>query len=119
MVGDSLMRTLFYLAIITCNDDMVVAFEEPEAHIHPYFVKELAERIARDDRGNQYFISTYSPLFLLTLLEKAPKNDVNVFVTHYENHETKVRPLSEEQVEKIFEYGDDVFFNLGTISEET
>jgi AAA15 family ATPase/GTPase len=117
-LSDSLHRMVFNLAIVLCNEKMTIALEEPETHTFPLYVKYLAEKIARDDRGNQYFISTHNPYFLISLLEKAPKKDVNVFITSLENYETKVRMLTDEQKEEILDMGSDVFFNLDKIWEE-
>jgi len=118
LLSDTLRRMVFNLAIILGNKKMVIALEEPETHTFPLYVKYLAEKIARDDRGNQYFISTHNPYFLISLLEKAPKKDVNVFITSLENYETKVRMLTDEQKEEILDMGSDVFFNLDKIWEE-
>ncbi|MHA1431833.1 MAG: hypothetical protein ACTSRV_15795 [Candidatus Freyarchaeota archaeon] len=52
----------------------MLVFEEPEAHAFPYYTKFLAEKIALDT-SNQYFISTHNPYFLLSILEKAPKDE--------------------------------------------
>jgi AAA15 family ATPase/GTPase len=117
-LSDTLHRMVFNLAIVLCNEKMTIALEEPETHTFPLYVKYLAEKIARDDRGNQYFISTHNPYFLISLLEKAPKKDVNVFITSLENYETKVRMLTDEQKEEILDMGSDVFFNLDKIWEE-
>jgi AAA15 family ATPase/GTPase len=118
VLSDSLQRMVFNLAIVTCNENMVIALEEPETHTFPFYVKYLAEKIARDEKGNQYFISTHNPYFLISLLEKAPKKDVNVFITSFYNYETKVRMLTDEQKEEILDMGSDVFFNLDKIWEE-
>lgn len=102
-VSDTLQRMVFNLAIVTCNRDMVIAMEEPEAHVFPYYVKYLAEKIAEDEQGNQFFITTHNPYFLLSVLEKGRTDDVNVFVTHYENFETKVMQLSDEHKEELLD----------------
>jgi AAA15 family ATPase/GTPase len=118
LLSDTLQRMVFNLAIILGNKKMVIALEEPETHTFPVYVKYLAEKIARDKNDNQYFISTHNPYFLISLLEKAPKKDVNVFITSLENYETKVRMLTDEQKEEILDMGSDVFFNLDKIWEE-
>ncbi len=117
ILSDSLKRIVFNLAIVQGNEKMVIALEEPEAHTSPYYVKYLAEKIARDEKGNQYFISTHNPYFLVSLLEKAPKEDVNVFVTFLENRKTKVKILTDEQKENILDMYLDVFFNLDKFIE--
>lgn len=116
LTSDTLQRLVFYLAAIESNKDSVLALEEPESHAFPYYTKYLAEVIALDKNNNQYFISTHNPYFLLPILEKAPKEDVAIFITYFEDYETKVKPLSEKQLEEIMEI--DVFSNIERFLEE-
>lgn len=110
LVSETLQRLVFYLAAIHSNKKSVLAFEEPESHAFPYHTKYLAEVIALDEADNQYFISTHNPYFLLPLLEKSSKDDVAVFVTYYEAYQTKVRPLSQQEIQDTLEI--DIFSNL-------
>jgi AAA15 family ATPase/GTPase len=116
LTSDTLQRLVFYLTAIESNKDSFLAFEEPESHAFPYYTKYLAEVIALDTNNNQYFISTHNPEFLLSILEKSPKEDVAVFITYYENYQTKVKPLGEKQLEEAMEI--DVFFNIERYLEE-
>jgi AAA15 family ATPase/GTPase len=118
VLSDTLQRMIFNLAIVSCNENMVIALEEPETHTFPLYVKYLAEKIAREENDNQYFISTHNPYFLISLLTKAPKEDVNVFITSLENYETKVRMLTDKQREEVLDLDLDVFFNLDKFWEE-
>jgi len=111
LVSDTLQRIIFHLVAIESNENSVIAFEEPEAHSFPYYTKFLAERIAYDT-SNQYFISTHNPYFLLSILEKAPKDDVAIFITYYEDYQTKIKELSKEEKERILDLELDVFFNI-------
>jgi AAA15 family ATPase/GTPase len=115
-LSESLRRIIFYTAIVLGNKNMVTALDMPEAHMHPPHVKKLAELIARDE-NNQYFITTYSPYFLMSLIEKTPKDDLNVFLTYLEDRETKVKTLANEQIEEILDMDMDVFFNLDKFLE--
>lgn len=90
--------------------------KEPEAHSFPYYTKYLAERIALDKR-NQYFISTHNPYLLLTLIEKTPTNDLAVYITYYENYQTKVKMLSTNELDKILRREIDVFFSIKELVE--
>ena len=110
LVSDTLQRTIFYLVAIRSNKDSILVFEEPESHAFPYYTKYLAETIALDNRNNQFFISTHNPYLLLPLLEKAPKEDLAIFITYFEDYQTKIRPLSLAEMEEIMEI--DVFSNL-------
>ncbi|MHA1362392.1 MAG: hypothetical protein ACTSP1_07635 [Candidatus Freyarchaeota archaeon] len=89
----------------------MLVFEEPEAHAFPYYTKFLAEKIALDT-SNQYFISTHNPYFLLSILEKAPKDDVRVYITYLKNYQTKTKLLREEEIEEIMDREIDVFLNI-------
>lgn len=116
LASDTLQRLVFHLVAIDSNKDSILAFEEPEAHAFPYYTKYLAEVIALDKNNNQYFISTHNPEFLLSILEKSPKEDVAVFITYLKDYQTKVKPLSEKQLEEAMEI--DVFFNIERFLEE-
>ena len=112
LVSDTLQRLVFHLVAIESNRNSVIAFEEPESHAFPYYTKYLAERIALDKNGNQYFISTHNPYFLASILEKASLKDVSVFITYMEKYETKVKCLEKTDLEEILDLGLDVFFNI-------
>ena len=114
--SETLQRLVFYLAAIYTNKESVLVFEEPESHSFPYHTKYLAETIALDEDDNQYFIATHNPYFLLPVLEKAPKDDVAVFVIYYEDYQTKVRPLSQQEIEDSLEI--DIFSNLDRFLEK-
>ena len=115
-LSDTLQRIIFYLTAILSNKNSVIAFEEPEAHAFPYYTRFLAEQIALDDRGNQYFISTHNPYFLLSIIEKS-RMDASVFITYLEEGETKVKQFTGKKLEKLLEYDVDVFFNLESLVE--
>lgn len=114
--SDTLQRIIFHLFAILSNKDSILIFEEPESHAFPYYTKYLAEAVALDEKNNQYFISTHNPYLLLPILEKASKEDVAVFITYFEDYQTKVKPLSAEEMEEIMEI--DVFSNLDRFLKE-
>ena len=116
-LSESLQRIIFYTAIVLGNKNMVVALDMPEAHMHPPHVKKLAELIALDE-NNQYFITTYSPYLLMSLIEKTPKDELCVFLTYKDRNETKVKTLANEQIEEVLDMDLDVFFNLDKLLEE-
>lgn len=110
LTSETLQRFTFYLAAILSNKSSVLVFEEPESHAFPYYTKQLAELIALDKRDNQYFISTHNPYFLLPVLEKAPKDDIAVYIVYFQDYETKTKQLTEEELSEIAEI--DIFSNL-------
>ncbi|MBI4336280.1 MAG: AAA family ATPase [Chloroflexi bacterium] len=110
LASETLQRLTFYLAAILTNKQSVLAFEEPESHAFPYYTKYLAELIALDQNQNQYFIATHNPYFLLPLLEKTAKSELAVHIVYFENYETKVKVLTEQELSELGEL--DVFSNL-------
>jgi hypothetical protein len=117
LVSDTLQRVIFYLAAMATNKDSTIIFEEPEAHAFPYYTKFLAERIALD-KSNQYFVSTHNPYFLLSVLEKTPKDEIGIFITYFEDYQTKIRSLTEEEMSAVLDLDASVFFNLNQFLEE-
>lgn len=111
MISDTLQRLIFHLTAIESNKDSTILFEEPESHAFPFYIKELAETIALDD-VNQYFISTHNPYLLLSILEKAKKEEVSINLVHFADYQTKVKSLSENQIKELLSLGSDVFFNI-------
>ncbi len=110
-ISDTLLRVVFYISAIKTNKNSVLIFDEPESYAFPYYTKFIAEEIAQDIT-NQYFLSTHNPYLILSILEKAHKEDVNIFVTHFEDYETKVKLLSPAEKEELLEFDADLFFNL-------
>lgn len=116
-LSDTFRRLMFYISAILTNKNSIIAMEEPEAHAFPFYTKYLAELIALDD-NNQYFITTHNPYFLLTLVEKTPKEDLAVYITYYEDYQTKVKNLSKKKFQEILNLGSSVFFNLDALMED-
>lgn len=112
LASETLQRLVFYLTAIHSNKNSILAFEEPEAHAFPYYTKYLAEIIALNKNENQYFISTHNPYFLLSILEKTPKNEIAIFNTRLENYQTKAKALTEHNMKEVLEKGTDIFFDI-------
>lgn len=115
-VADTLQRLIFYLAAIESNDDAVLLFEEPEAHSFPVYVAKLGRRIV-ESRNNQFFIDTHSPYLITEVLEtmltdEAQAGELAIFAAYYEDHQTKVHQLSDEEIRSIRADGIDVFYNM-------
>lgn len=109
LVADTLRRYLFHLAAIESNRDSVILFEEPEAHNFPPYIIRLANRIL-ESKTNQFFLTTHSPFLLNTLVEEGIK-DVAVFMVDYEDFQTRVRRLTEDNLREMLNYGLDIFMN--------
>ena len=110
LIPDTFKRYIFHLAAIKSNRNSVLLFEEPESHSYAPYIHQLAQRIIDDEGGNQYFLTTHNPYFLLPLMREG--NDVAVFTTWFENYETHAKRLSEEEIQEILDFGVDMFFNL-------
>ena len=113
LMSDTLRRMIFHAVAMESNKNAVLVFEEPESHAFPYYTKHLGERIAADT-DNQYFIATHNPYLVSAVLEKS--RDINVFVTYYSDYQTRIRKLTEEEMDLMLEM--DPFFNLNRFLEE-
>ena len=94
----------------------MLLFEEPEAHSFPVYVSKLGRRIV-ESRNNQFFIDTHSPYLVDGILEDmltddAQAGDLAVFAAYYEDHQTKVHQLSDEEIRSIRNDSIDVFYNM-------
>lgn len=110
LASDTLQRLTFYTAAILTNKNSSLILEEPEAHSFPNHTKYLAEQIALDEQGNQYFIATHNPYFLMPLLSKAGQDDIAINIVYYEDYQTKVKTLRQEDLPELFELN--IFANL-------
>jgi len=115
LTSDTLRRIIFYTLAIASNKDSILVFEEPESNAFPYYTKYLGERIALD-QTNQFFIATHNPYLLSAIIEKARKEDVQVFITYFKDFQTRVKPLTGNQLSELMEA--DPFFNLDRFIEE-
>jgi len=110
LLPDTFKRYIFHLAAIMSNRDSVLLFEEPEAHSYAPYVYQLAQHILDDEGGNQYFITTHNPYFLLPIMQEG--KDVAIFTTWFEDYQTHAHRLSEEEIREVLNYGIDMFLNL-------
>lgn len=115
-ISETLRRLIFYLAAIKTNRNSTLIFEEPEAHAFPYYTKYLSELIAQD-QSNQYFISTHNPYFLLSMIEKTPREELAVYVVSMKNGQTQTKLLKENELQEILDEDMDVFFNIEKLAE--
>jgi len=123
LVADTLQRLIFYLAAIESNTDSVLLFEEPEAHSYPTYVLHLAQSIV-ESRNNQFFIVTHSPYLITEILEEMLLDDelkpeLAMFAAYYEDYQTKVNQLTDEDILNVRRDGLDVFFNMRRFVPET
>lgn len=94
----------------------MLLFEEPEAHSFPVYVSMLGRRIV-ESRNNQFFIDTHSPYLITEILEtmltdNAQAGELAMFEAYYEDHQTRVHQLSNEEIRSIRNDSIDVFYNM-------
>lgn len=114
LTSDTLQRLIFYTTAIYSNRDSILLFEEPEAHMFPPYISKLTTDIIYDKQDNQYFIATHSPFVLNDFMEHAEKKDLSIYTVGYKKDtgETVLNKLTEAEINEIYQYGVDLFFNL-------
>jgi predicted ATP-dependent endonuclease of OLD family len=115
-ISDTFKRMIFYTAVLETNRDSTIVLEEPESKSFPIYTKEIAEWIGQDKNNNQFFISTHNPYFLKSVVEKTPSEDLSVFITYYEDYETKVKKMSEKSLSEMLDI--EPFFNLDRLMKD-
>lgn len=115
LTAETFRRIVFHLLAIKTNKESVICLEEPEAHIFAPYIRDIVEAIA-DDETNQFFIATHSSSFLVDLLERMPEN-LRLFVVYFENFETKIKQISDEEISKYLSNGSDFFYHLDEFIE--
>lgn len=108
-LADSIKRLMFYKAAVDSNKDSILMFEELEAHAYPPYISKIAQTILQNP-NNQYFITTHSPYVVNEFLENTSL-DVAIHIVDYKKGKTIVKTLSDKEMEEIYEYGIDLFFN--------
>jgi len=108
-IADTLQRIIFYKTAIASNKDSVLIFEEPEAHAYPPYIAEFTQEVINSET-NQFFMATHSPIVVNDFLENAI-DDLAIFMVDFKDGQTKVKGLSREEIEDVYKYGIDLFFN--------
>jgi AAA15 family ATPase/GTPase len=110
LTADTLQRMLFHIAAIESNENNILLFEEPESHTYPPYIWELANKIVQSE-SNQFFIATHSPYLFDTILETTPLEELGLFITYFEDYQTKVKQVTDEkEIRQIMDV--DIFMNL-------
>lgn len=110
-VSDTVQGIIFYSVAMKSNSNAVLVFEDPGMRSFPFYNKYLGERIAFDS-SNQYFVCTHNPYFLLSMISKAPKSEIKIFITYLEDDSTRLKELTEEEVSRLLDMEEDPFFNI-------
>ena len=108
-IADTLQRIMYYKTAIASNENAILTFEEPEAHSYPPYISKITTDIIYSET-NQFFITTRSPYVLNEFLENKRK-DLAIYLVDFKDGETSVRGLTEEEIEEVYQFGVDLFFN--------
>jgi AAA15 family ATPase/GTPase len=115
-IADTLQRIIFFKAAIASNEDSILLFEEPEAHCFPPYITHIAKEIISSE-SNQFFIATHSPYILDTFLENV-RVDLAIFMADFKDGQTVIKRLTDSELNDVYEYGLDLFFNSELFTDE-
>ena len=87
--------------------------EEPESYLFPYYVSNFAESLGLREDDNTYLIATHNIYLLQSIIEKTPKDQLKVFITHMNDGETKITELSSEEIITLFD--EDPFHKISSM----
>lgn len=109
-VSDTLKRYLFLYTVLNTHKGYTLLLDEPEQNSFPFYVKHTGEMMGLDT-DNQYFITTHNEYLFRSIVEKTPKKDLSVFITHNgPDGNTRLKRLAPVELAKLLDM--DVFFNL-------
>jgi AAA15 family ATPase/GTPase len=115
--ADTLQRVIFYKTAIASNKNSVLLFEEPEAHAFPPYIKNITQDII-EAKTNQFFIATHSPFVINDFLEyEHLRRETSIFLFDFKNDRTTVKRLTDDEMDEVYEYGEDLFFNIESFLE--
>ncbi|MFU8789434.1 MAG: AAA family ATPase [Methylobacter sp.] len=115
-IADTLQRIIFFKTAIASNEDSILLFEEPEAHCFPPYITHIAKEIISSE-NNQFFIATHSPYILDAFLEDV-RVDLAIFMADFKDGETVIKRLTDAELNDVYEYGLDLFFNAELFTDE-
>ncbi len=117
LLSDTLKATILYYMALLSNENMVICFDEPESFMYPSHVLDLAEDVVMNPKNkkNQIVLTTHNPYFFEQLVNKGDPNDINLFVSRFNDYQSEFKLLSHKEVEKAFEI--DILMNYETFFE--
>jgi len=111
-LADTLQRVIFYKTAIASNQNSVLLFEEPEAHAFPPYIGSIMQDII-EAKTNQFFIVTHSPFVINDFLEyEHLRRETSIYLFDFKNDQTTVKRLTDEEMDEVYNYGIDLFFNI-------
>ena len=115
-IADTLQRIIFFKAAITSNEESILLFEEPEAHCFPPYIAHFTQEVI-NSTSNQFFIATHSPYVLNDFLEYE-RDDVAIYMFDIKDGQTVIKRLTDSELNDVYEYGLDLFFNAELFTDE-
>jgi len=116
-IADTLQRIIFFKTAIVSNKNSILLFEEPEAHCFPPYIAHFTQDVI-DAETNQFFIATHSPYVLNDFLEYAEtRAQLAIYMADFKDGQTVVYRLTDEELDEVYNYGLDVFFNYERFTE--
>ena len=103
----------------TSNHFCDIFLEEPEENLFPPTQTQLINwllEITEGPHASNLFIATHSPYVLTSLLEKQDI-DLGLFFTGIKEGKLSVKTATEVDMQEIYDYGVDAFFNLETFAK--
>ena len=94
-----------------------IFLEEPEANLFPPTQSRLVEWLldmTKGEQPNNLFIATHSPYILNAFMEKRDI-DITLLYTRATEGQITVKTATEEDIQAIYDYGVDAFFNIETL----
>ncbi len=111
LIPDTIQRLLFYHTAIETNQNSILLFEEPEAHMFPPYISKFTGDIIKNET-NQYFIATHSPYVIDDFLSDS-MDELAIHLLYFEDGETKVYTLSPDNLDTLYQNGSNaIFLNL-------
>lgn len=108
-IADTLQRVIFYKTAIASNENAIITFEEPEAHAYPPYISKITTDMIYAGT-NQFFITTHSPYVLNDFIENS-KDELAIYIVNFKDGQTSVKRLADKELNRVYEYGVDLFFN--------
>ena len=116
-IADTLQRVIFFKTAIASNKSSILLFEEPEAHAFPPYIGNIIQDII-EAKNNQFFMATHSPLVINDFLEyEHLRQETSIFLFDFKNNQTTARRLTDEEMDEVYNYGIDLFFNIESFLE--
>lgn len=110
------IQNILFQYLVTDHCDIFL--EEPEANLFPPTQSNLVEwllSLTKGEQPNNLFVATHSPYILNAFIEKQDI-DIALLYTRTTGGLMTVKTATEQDVQDIYDYGVDAFFNIETFS---